>query len=510
MKKEVVISVFILLVCISALAQADTTWVRRYNGPSNSSDLATAITVDNSGNIYVTGHSSGSGTGYDCATIKYYPNGDIAWTRRYSGPGNGEDSPKDIAIDGLGYVYVTGHSFSSGTSSDYVTIKYSPSGDTIWVRKYNGEGNEWDEARGIVIDSGGNVYITGYSGGSETGNDYATVKYGANGNEIWVRRYNGPANDLDVASSIAIDNFGNVYVTGSSCSGGTNNDYTTIKYDQDGNELWVRRYDGSGVDWDEPFAIAIDGSYNILVTGLITGSGTSYDFATIKYYPNGDTAWVRIYSRPGYTNDWAVDLAIDNLNNIYVTGTSWDSGTGFDYTTIKYDPDGNEIWVRKFNGSSNDDDYASAIAVDRSGNVHVTGYSGGSGTESDYATIKYDSDGNLLLVERYDGPINSEDVARTIAVDGSSNIYVTGYSYGNGTERDYTTIKYSQFLRGDANADGKVSVSDIVYLVNYLFKGGPPPAPIQRGDANCDSKVTVADVVYIVNYLFKGGKPPCS
>jgi hypothetical protein len=69
-----------------------------------------------------------------------------------------------------------------------------------------------------------------------------------------------------------------------------------------------------------------------------------------------------------------------------------------------------------------------------------------------------------------------------------------------------------QVKHGDANGDTKINVSDAVYIVNYLFKGGPPPVPVlQAGDANCDSesKVTIADVVYLVNYLFKGGKPPC-
>jgi len=65
-------------------------------------------------------------------------------------------------------------------------------------------------------------------------------------------------------------------------------------------------------------------------------------------------------------------------------------------------------------------------------------------------------------------------------------------------------------LRGDANGDGKVTVSDVVFLVNYLFKGGPTPLPYLSGDANCDTKVTISDVVYLVNYLFKGGPPPCA
>jgi len=61
---------------------------------------------------------------------------------------------------------------------------------------------------------------------------------------------------------------------------------------------------------------------------------------------------------------------------------------------------------------------------------------------------------------------------------------------------------------GDANVDKKVSVSDVVYLINYLFKGGPAPIPIQAADANGDGQVTVSDVVYLINYLFKGGPLP--
>jgi PKD repeat protein len=68
------------------------------------------------------------------------------------------------------------------------------------------------------------------------------------------------------------------------------------------------------------------------------------------------------------------------------------------------------------------------------------------------------------------------------------------------------TIHY--FIRGDANDDGVINSADIVYLINYLFIGGPPPDPSWLGDANCDGVVSVADVVYLINYLFVGGPPP--
>jgi subtilisin family serine protease len=63
-------------------------------------------------------------------------------------------------------------------------------------------------------------------------------------------------------------------------------------------------------------------------------------------------------------------------------------------------------------------------------------------------------------------------------------------------------------LWGDANRDGNVSVADVVYLINYLFKGGAAPNPLNIADANCDGDISVADAVYLINYLFKGGPPP--
>jgi predicted outer membrane repeat protein len=68
---------------------------------------------------------------------------------------------------------------------------------------------------------------------------------------------------------------------------------------------------------------------------------------------------------------------------------------------------------------------------------------------------------------------------------------------------------YYHYLRGDNNADGDVTLSDIVYLINYLFKQGAEPKPMQAGDANCDGKVSLSDIVYLISYLFKSGPPPC-
>ncbi|MDP3025982.1 MAG: SBBP repeat-containing protein, partial [candidate division Zixibacteria bacterium] len=284
--------------------------------------------------------------------------------------------------------------------------------------------------------------------------------------------------------------------------------YATIKYYPDGDTAWVRRYNGPGNSSDGAYAIAVDGSGNVYVTGYSWGSGTNEDYATIKYDPDGNELWEKRYNGPGNYSDFAYAIAVDGSGNVYVTGGSRDSVTYEDYATIKYYPSGDTAWVRRFDDGGSDEAYA--LAVDVSGNIYVTGISSASGILYDYATMKYDPDGNQLWVQRYNGPKNGYDWAHAIVVDGSGNVYVTGESEGSGTdEYDYATLKYVQFLRGDVNGDSSVSVSDVVYLINYLFKGGsaPLPAPIV-GEANCDGKVSVSDVVYLINYLFKGGPPP--
>ena len=167
--------------------------------------------------------------------------------------------------------------------------------DTIWVRRYNGTANGEDKASAIAVDDYGNVYVTGTSRGSGTLQDYTTIKYDPNGDNLWVRRYNGLGNLQDYAKAIALDDAGSVYVTGESHGSGTNFDYATIKYDASGNEKWVKRYDGPAGSEDCSQAIALDRWGNIYVTGHSSGLGTSHDYATIKYYPNGDTAWIRRY-----------------------------------------------------------------------------------------------------------------------------------------------------------------------------------------------------------------------
>ncbi len=436
-----VIIVFCFLSPLILQAQVDTAWVRRYNGPGNNVDIPLWLTTDNLENVYVTGVSIGSTTGPDYATIKYFSNGDTAWVRRYNGPANLADTAEYIAVDTFGNVYVTGCSNGAGTNQDFLTIKYDNNGDTIWTRRYDGLENNTDRACAVKADNSGNVYVLGESYSLSNNYDFVTIKYDSNGNLLWARSYDGPGNYIDIASALANDDSGNVYVTGQSYGSGTGYDYATIKYNSNGDTIWVRTYNGPANAEERATSLAVDRQENVYVTGYTFGFGTNKDYATIKYNSNGIQQWVAVYNGPGNASDEASAIAVDYSGNIYVTGQSY-SDTSDDYATIKYNFLGAMQWVQRYNGTGNSDDDANAIAIDGQSNIFVTGASIGSGTYYDFATVKYDSTGFQQWVQRYNGPGNSDDDANAVAVDDSGNVYITGQSAGAGSNFDYTTIKY--------------------------------------------------------------------
>ncbi len=294
---------------------------------------------------------------------------------------------------GQSHVYVTGYRDGGGGTFDYVTIKYNSTGVEQWVQGYDGSGTGgYDEAFAIALDNSGNVYVTGASNGTSW-SDYATIKYDSLGVQQWVRRYNGPGNGLDIPHSITADNSGNVYVTGQSDGTGGYGAYATIKYSAYGVQMWVQRYDGPGIGNNSARSIAVDQFGYVYVTGASAGNGTNADYATIKYSDIGAQQWVQRYNGPANDYDGAYSLAVDVSGNVYVTGGSWGNGTG-DYATIKYNSSGGQMWVIRYNGPANGIDEAISIAVLDSDVVYVAGSSIQSGTGGyDYATIKYSHQG---------------------------------------------------------------------------------------------------------------------
>jgi hypothetical protein len=434
-----------LIVVVPAHAGVREEWAVLYDGPSGLEDIACGIAADAQGHVYVTGKSVGMAGWNDYVTIRYDLLGCEDWVSRYDGPGARTDNARDIAVDALGCAYVTGLSWNDATDYDFATIKYAADGAEEWVAFYNGSGNGQDYPSAIAVDDAGNAYVTGFSCVPGPNYDYVTIKYDSDGNEEWAVTYNGPRDMVDAARDMAVDAAGYVYVTGQSEGVGTSSDFVTIKYTPDGTEEWVSRYDGPGHNADSGYAIGLDLLGNVYVTGDSWDPDSEDDIVTIKYDSDGNEKWVSIYDGPVSSDDMPQAIGVDGAGCVRVTGMSHGSGWNFDYVTIGYDVEGNEEWVSRYDGPGGGDDLAFGLVLDDAGNTYVTGRSwGGVSTSYDCATIKYDHEGEKVWVARHDGVGNDVDEALSIVLDGLGRVCVAGRSRCEGADYDYLTIVYGE------------------------------------------------------------------
>ena len=490
LNKSWIIIFFFILVPIFLFSQVTTSWVARYDGPISSEDVAYSMVIDEYSNVYVTGWSNdlhSLNIARDCASIKYDTDGNELWVERYSYPGGDcGDWCYDIALDPFGNVCVTG-----AVQSAYKigTFKYDNNGNGLWGMGYQPPSYDDNFGTAISTDPTGNVYVAAFSCNPECG--YRLIKYDhSSGDILWDELYNYGGGYEYV--SLAIGSQKNFFIAGQDCE--CLLEYLLMKYDEEGNFIWKRVYDSPSPGDNRVQAITIDDFDNIYVTGQSMDANSNYDFATIKYNNNGDLLWVSRYDGTEIGHDEANAIAVDNLGNVFVTGIS--EG---DYATVKYDSDGIEQWVARYDGPENGSDKANDISLDNLGNVYVTGIS-----EGDYATIKYNPNGVEQWVERYDGPGNGTDYASSIAVDSSYNVYVSGKSMGSGTDYDFATIKYVQ---GTGTYEEEFVPDQILFFQNY-------PNPFNPSGAGHSPYTTIsfnltaedAENAEIIIYNFNGQK----
>lgn len=436
--------IYVMLLAALGSAQVPD-WTHRYNGPDNQGERGYDVAGDGAGNVYVCGFGWRSGTYEDYLTIKYDSDGDTAWVRYYDGGQQFYDYGRAIAVDDAGNAFVTGSSMESGNQFDIATIKYNSTGVVQWVARYEGPDGDDDEGYDIALDDSGYIYVTGYSRSATSYQDYITIKYNGNGDTVWTARYDGPFGGIDIANALALDDSGNVYVTGSGNSVNYDYDCLTIKYNAVGDTQWVVAYDSpaNSAD-DEASDIAIGGGF-IYITGISEGQGTDDDYITVKYSPGGDTLWEMRYNGPGNDFDSAAAVVADSMGNVYVTGQSDGGTTQRDYATIKYNFSGNIEWVTRYDGPDSDDDEAFGIVLDAAGNVYVVGrsYATGPGTpEYDYLIVKHNPAGDTQWTYRYDGTGSGQDFPYAIARDDVGNIFITGASTGSVGYEDVVTMMY--------------------------------------------------------------------
>jgi Beta-propeller repeat len=397
-----------------------------------------------------------------------------AWVARYNnGITNGTNQAIKMTLDAGGNIYVTGFSQNTNANLGYATIKYVPNGNQLWAARYDSTNSSLATPVGLVLDNSNNVIVTGTA---------LTIKYDTNGNQLWTAPYAG--------SSLAVDNNGNVGVTGFGTS------FNTVKLGPSGSNLWLQTFP-SPCETVLGQVVVSDTNGNFYVAGSYPTSCENgivdYELLLIKYSGNGSQMWTSTYVAIGafaqvaavvldgtgniygdvnflnvqpYTvlkwdlsgsltwssslNQSAVSashgLVIDRNSNVIFTGQIPYQFTGFfsfTYGTFKVNANGAAVWTNNYPQPPFGSSVASAIAVDSGNNCYVTGYSPGSNFLNDIVTIKYDPSGNQVWLQRYNGPDNGNAAGNAIAVDNNGNVYVAGYDTTAAGGTEMVLIKYS-------------------------------------------------------------------
>jgi uncharacterized delta-60 repeat protein len=374
-----------------------------------------------------------------------------AWTATYN---LGDDCyPVQIKVDSSGNTYVVGTRNTSG-QDDIVLLKYNSSGTLLWKTAYIGTSGGDDSPAGMAIDNSGNVYITGTAyRGTTNRDDIITLKYNSSGTLQWIKVYNGSGNSDDLAAGIRIDSSGNAYVTGSVVR--TSYDIVALKYSSDGTQQWVVVYNGTSNGTDNAHDIALDSGNNPIIVGdSYRGATNGYDAVVLKLdSATGSTTWVRVYNSTSSGDDTGTAITVDSSDAVIFAGASG-NGTNNDYVVLKYDSAGTTQWAKRYNNGGND--AAHAIAADNQDNIYVTGVSSSTSAKDGWATLKYDSSGNLLWTQRTANM--GDDSPNAVIVDSSYNVYVAGYVTGdtssNANNADAYVAKYD-------------STGNLVYSTRY-------------------------------------------
>lgn len=254
--------------------------------------------------------------------------------------------------------------FCAGAAMIAVFTASALAGDTIWTRRYDSGLTDW--CFDLVLNSNNKVIILG-EGRTSQESDTIWIKlicYDSEGEELWAVDYDSDAL-YDMGFNIAVGPVDELVVAGIYTYGPVGGG-EVVKFDESGNLLWVRRPQASGYDYTYLAGVAIDDSGYIYVSGYC-GYGRYPplpDALLLKYTPDGEEVWRRIYDLDGAFMEYPNYLLFSGNGNLIAVGTVGDDWETMDYLIMEFTPDGDTVWTRRVDLLP-EDQPASAVLTER-------------------------------------------------------------------------------------------------------------------------------------------------
>lgn len=452
--KRTLIAFVLFIVPIGTYGQSPE-WTSFFNNSAHANEFIADVDFDNSGNTYLTGFGQTSPGNEDILTIKCNSSGMMEWTKTFNGPQNEDDVSEAMFVDDLGNVYVTGYSRYIPNAYKIVTLKYSSTGDLLWISAFDSLSESSSQPRDIWVDNNGYIYVTGHINlVGVTGSEIVTIKMDNNGNIVDYAYFGQVSTINDYGTDIITDNTGNIFVGGDSWRNvSLGRESVIIKYNSSLDTSWVVRVNGNNNSFNEfTIDLELDDNGNLYALCRLQNSPGFTDFAVLKINSNGDVVWRTEYDEAG-GQDIPEAMTIDENGNIYVTGrVRRTGGSGYnDFAIIKYNNDGVEQWKSYYNGPENLDDDPIDIVLDQNGNVFVSGESNRDGFAFKFIVVKYSPTGVFEWEYVYDEDVNSR--ALSLRPDNNGYVYAAGEAENSAGNLDLFAVKLSKATSiGDENS----------------------------------------------------------
>ncbi|MBS1494555.1 MAG: T9SS type A sorting domain-containing protein [Bacteroidetes bacterium] len=397
----------------------------KYVYPSPGIDQMQDIYKDAQNFSYITGYTADSGR-IKLLTFKLTPTGDTVWTKVTTIPNHETLISHSIISDKSNNIFVLFDGRNVATSrTDFMIIKYNQSGVILQQKIFEGSPGGDDNGIKLVCDAQGNIFVGVNSQNTGTAYDIVLYKFDNDLNQIYTKTINGTANSDDGVIDMKIASDNNIILTGKIFNSGTQQDIGTYKINNsNGDIIWSKIYNGIGNDIDLPYALTIDNENNILVTGYARNSNQieSEDIITLKYNSAGNLLWSKIYNDSTNGTDEGFSICTDSQNNVYVGGMADHGNRRVGYITLKYDALGNLLWKGTYNYIALSEDFIYKIAVNNSQDIFITGISFSNTTDYDVTTIKYarqtginnnyETVKDFKLYPNYPNPFNPSTIIR--------------------------------------------------------------------------------------------------